>query len=114
MNTSSHPTTDCAAKLDCFVRENPTRSLILAVGCGLAAGLLVRALQPSAPEHRMARLLDEIQDRLHVIAAPVHRHADRLVESGAGTVRNGAAHFQDLQLDRGLRNLGRRFKTLFC
>ncbi len=113
MNTRSDPATECATKLNRLARENPTRSLLFAIGCGLAAGLLVRALQSRPLESRAARLLDEIQNRLHGLAAPVHRHADRLVESGAGTVRNGVAHFHDLQLYRGLRNLGRRCKSLF-
>ena len=113
MNTPSHPTTECASQLDRLTRENPAGFLIAAIGFGLAAGLLVRALQPRPSESRAARLLADIQDRLHDIAVPIHRQADRLLESGAGTARNGVAQFHDLRLDRGLRKLVRRFKNLF-
>ena len=113
MNTPSSPVTACASQFDSFTRENPTRSILLAIGFGLAAALLVRALQPRSPESRAARLLADLQDRLHAIAAPVHRQADHLVASGAGTVRNGVAQFHELHLDHGLRKLGRRCQNLF-
>ncbi len=113
MNTPSSATTECASKLNRFTRENPTQSLIFAIGCGLAAGLLIRALQPRPIESRATRLLEEIQDRLHSIAAPVRRNADRLVESGTSTVRDGVEHFHDLHLDRSLQKLGGRIRNLF-
>ena len=118
MNTPSNPVTEspvteCALQLDRFARENPARALLIALGVGLAAGVLVRALQPRPAENRAARLLADLQERLHNIAAPLHRQAEDLVESGAGTVRNGVAQFHDLHLNRGLRKLGRRFKNLF-
>ena len=113
MNTPSSPVTECASQLDCFARDNPGRALLIALGVGLAAGVLVRALQSHPTENRATRLLADLQDRLHEIATPLQRQADRVVESGAGTVRDGVARFHDLHLDRGLRDLGRRFKNLF-
>lgn len=113
MNTSSRPVTDYTSKFDRLARQNPTRSLLVAIGVGLAAGLLVRTLRPHTPESRTARLLADIRDRLHGIAAPVQRQAEHLIESGTSAVSNGVAHLQDLHLERGLRKLGQRFTKLF-
>ncbi len=113
MNTPSHPTNECPSKLRDLACENPTTSLLVAVGCGLALGLLVRTLRPHTPESRMARLLAEVRDRLHGIAEPIQRHTENLVDSGKDAMKNGASHLQDLHLDRGLRKLGKRFKGLF-
>ena len=111
MNPPSSPLTECASKLNRFARENPTRTLLVAIGCGLAVGFLVRTLRP--PESRAARLLGDIRDRLHGIAAPVQRQAEHLVESGAGAVRSGVAHLHDLHIERGLRKFGQRLVNLF-
>lgn len=113
MSTSSSPVTACAVQFNRFARENPTRSVLVAIGFGLATALLVRALRPRRSASRATRLLTDLQNRLHGIAAPVHRQADQLVESGAGTVRNGVAQFHELHLDHGFRKLGRRCKNLF-
>ena len=107
MNTPSTPVTECASQLDRFARENPARAVLIALGVGLAAGDLVRALQPRPAESRAARLLADIQDRLHEIATPLQRQADRAVESGSDTVRDGVARFHDLHLGRRFRNLFR-------
>jgi ElaB/YqjD/DUF883 family membrane-anchored ribosome-binding protein len=112
MNTSSRPITDYTSKFDRLARQNPTRSLLVAIGVGLAAGLLVRTLRPHTPESRAARLLTDIRDRLHSIAAPVQRQAEHLIESGSSAVSDGVAHLQDLHLGRGVQRLGERFKSL--
>lgn len=113
MSTPSRPITECASKLQKLARENPTRTLLAAIGCGLAIGLLVRTLRPRTPASRTARLLADVRNRLHAIAVPVRRQTEHLVESSASAVKNGVAHLQDLHLGRGLRNLGQRFKKLF-
>lgn len=113
MNTSSSPVIAYASKLNRFAHANPTRTLLVAIGCGLAVGVLVRALQPRISGSRAAHLLADVQDRLHGIAAPIQRQVDHMVERGVSTTRNGAAHFHDLHLDRGFRKLGRQFKNLF-
>lgn len=107
------PFAEPASRLDRFARENPARTLLIAVGLGLAVGVLVRSLQARPSESSATRLLADIQARLHDIAAPVRRQADHVVESGASTVRSGVAHLHDLRLDRGLRKLGRRLQNLF-
>ena len=113
MSAPSTPLAEQVSTLSRLARENPTRTLLVAIGLGLAVGVLVRALQPRPSENGATRLLADIQERLHDIAGPVRRHADHVVESGASTVRNGVAQLHDLRLDRGLRQLGRRLKSLF-
>jgi ElaB/YqjD/DUF883 family membrane-anchored ribosome-binding protein len=113
MSTPSRPISEYASKLQKLARENPTRTLLAAIGCGLAVGLLVRTLRPRTPESRTARLLADVRSRLHDIAVPVRRQAEHLVESSTTAVKDGVAHLQDLHLERGLRNLGKRFKGLF-
>ena len=113
MSTPSRPIAEYTSKLQSLARENPTRTLLAAIGCGLAAGLLVRTLWPRTPESRTARLLAEVRSRLHDIAVPVRRQTEHLVESSAEAVKSGVAHLQDLHLEHGLRKLGKRFKGLF-
>ena len=111
MKTSSKAVNDCASKLNRIAHENPARTLLVAIGCGLAVGFLIRTMNP--PKSRTARLLEDIGDRLHNIAEPVQRHAEHLAGSGADAVRSGVAHLHDLHIERGLRNLGKRCKSLF-
>jgi hypothetical protein len=113
MSTPSRPITERASKLHKLARENPKRTLLAAIGCGLAIGFIVRTLRPRTPESRAARLLADVRNRLHDIAEPVKRQTEHLVESGASALKNGVAHFHDLHLERGLRKLGQRFKNLF-
>lgn len=113
MSTPSRPITEYASKLQKLARENPKRTLLAAIGCGIAIGFLVRTLRPHTPETRTARLLADVRNRLHDIAVPVRRQTEHLVESSASAVRNGVTHLHDLHLGRGFRKLGQRFQKLF-
>jgi ElaB/YqjD/DUF883 family membrane-anchored ribosome-binding protein len=113
MKTPSHPVTEYASKLNRLARNNPATTVLVAVGCGLAVGLLVRTLRPRPPKSRTARLLASVRGRLHDIAVPVRRQTEHLVESSTDAVKSGVAHLRDLHLERGLRNLGQRFRKLF-
>ena len=113
MSTPSRPITEWASKLQLLARENPTRTLLVAIGCGLAVGFLVHSLRPQPPQSRTARLLADVRNRLHEIAGPAQRKAEHLVENGASAVRSGVSHIRELHLERGLRKFGERFKNLF-
>lgn len=113
MNTPSHPNSEeCVSKFNRLAREYPARSLLVAIGIGLGAGLLVRSLQHTSAS-RTARLLSDLRNRLEDIAEPIRRQTEQFVESGASAVKGGVAHLQDLHLDRGLRKFGQRIKSLF-
>lgn len=93
---------ECCQPFDDCVRENPTRAIVIALGIGLAIGLVIRALQPPPPTTRAARLIEDLQDRLHGLS-------DRAA-SMAGT---GVDRVRDLGLDRSVRSLSQRFLGLF-
>ena len=113
MNKPSQSIADCASKLNHLARENPRSTLLAAIGCGLAAGFLVRTFLPRTPASRTARLLADMSRRLHAIAAPVRQGAEDLVKSGTSAVKNGAEHLNDLHLGRGLQKLGQRLRGIF-
>jgi ElaB/YqjD/DUF883 family membrane-anchored ribosome-binding protein len=105
---STH-TTDYAAQVDDCVRENPTRSLLIAAGIGLAIGVAVRAMQPRSTSSRASRLLEDLQDRLHELSD----RASSLANNGSGLVADGVDRVRDLRLDRKLNSLSRRVRSLF-
>lgn len=113
MNTPIRPDTECHSKLGEYAAENPSSALLIAVGCGLALGLLVRTLFPHPPESRAARLLAEVRDRLHDLAEPIQRHTENLMTTGADAVKSGVSQLHDLHLERGIQKLGKRFRKLF-
>src|SRR6266446_1260077 len=102
MNATASSFTECMSKLQRFARENPTRNLLVALGCGFAVGVLVRTLRFRPPESPAARLFADIRSRLHDIAAPVQQQANQLVESGASAVRRGVEHLHDLHVERDI------------
>ena len=113
MSMSSRPITEYASKLNHLARENPRSTLLAAIGCGLAAGFLLRTFMPRTPASRTARLLADMSRRLHAVAAPVQREAKHLVESSTSAVKSGVDHLHDLHLGRRLRKLGQQLKGLF-
>ena len=113
MNETETQPTACCSDMDGMVRENPTRSILLAVGVGFVIALLVRALQPRPVENRAARLLEDLRGRLDDLAAPAHRHVSTLAGNGAALVQNGVDHFSNLHLDRTLHNVTGKLRKLF-
>lgn len=103
------PTTDYAAQVDDCVRENPTRSLLIAAGIGLAIGVAVRAMRPRSASSRASRLLEDLQDRLHDLSD----RASSLANNGGGLVSDGVDRVRDLHLDHKLNSLGQRVRNLF-
>lgn len=113
MNEFENTNSDCCAELDSAVRENPTGAILLAVGAGLALALVVRALQPRRTEHRAARLLEDLRERLNDLADPALRRASALASNGAGLLHEGADHLSGLHLDRKLSRVTDRLWNLF-
>ena len=109
MNEPENQTSLCCNDMDGMVRENPTRTILLAVGAGLALALIVRALQPRPVENRAARLLEDLRERLSDLAEPAHR----LASNGAALAQNGVDQFSNLHLDRTLNSMTGKLRKLF-
>ncbi len=102
-------TTDYAAQVDECVRENPTRSLLIAAGIGLAIGVAVRALQPRSTSSRASRLLEDLQERLHDLTD----RATSLANNGSSLVADGVDRVRGLRFDRKVNSLSQRVRNLF-
>lgn len=112
MNELENQTSDCCTDLDGIVRENPTRAILFALGAGVALALVVRALQPR-PQHRAARLLEDLRERLADLADPAFRRASGLASNGASLVQDGVDQFSGLHLERRLNGVTKRLRNLF-
>ena len=107
--SSSAPVNEYCAQVDRRVRENPGRSLLIAAGVGLAIGIVIRALQTQPPATRAERLLADLQDRLDNLSS----RAGNLADSGASLVHDGVDRVRGLHLDRRLRSLSDRVRSMF-
>ncbi len=80
----------CCQDVEQRIRQNPGTTLLIAVGTGLAIGLLVRALRPErTAQYRVARMLEDFQDRMREATAPALHKAGELASDGAEAVRDG-------------------------
>ena len=102
-------TMDYAAQVDDCLRENPTRSLLIAAGVGLVIGVAVRAMQPRSASSRASRLLEDLQYRLHDLTD----RASSLANNGSGLVADGLDRVRDLRLDHKLNSISQRVRNLF-
>ena len=100
---------ECCEELDERVRRNPNAAILIAAGAGLAIALLVRALRPEpTPQHRLARMLGNLEDRLHDLTAPVLRQAGALASDGLEAAQEGGSRAKS-----ALIAVGRRVRGLF-
>lgn len=104
---------DCCAEVDECVRRNPGTALLIAVGTGLAIGLLVRALRPEpSPRDRVAQMLEDLEDRLRGAADPAIRKAGLFASEGANALQDGL-HSSEARLERLVRDTRRKLHRLF-
>ena len=95
--------------MDECVRRNPGTALLIAVGAGLAIGLLVRGLRPEPDaRHRALRMFEDLECRLRDAAAPVLRRAGALASDGADALQDGLHSGDGL-----LRDARNRLRRLF-
>lgn len=110
LNEAGQSATECCAEMDQCVRRNPGTAILIAVGTGLVLGLLVRALRPEpTPQYRVARLIEDLEDRLRDATAPVLRKASALASDGLD-----AAHTGEAKLERLFGDATRRVRRLFA
>ncbi len=106
----SNAPADLGAELDQCVRRNPGGSLLVALGLGLALGILVRGLRPEPrPQHRLAELLEDLEERVRETSAPAFRQASKLASESAQVLGSGL-HRGEAQLERVLRQTARRLR----
>ena len=102
----------CCQEVEQRIRQNPGTTLLIAIGTGLAIGLLVRALRPERTAHyRVARMIEDIQQRMRDATAPALHKARELASEGAEAVRDGwhAGEARVGSLVRAGRNRLKRF-----
>lgn len=103
----------CCADVGQRIRRNPGTAMLIAVGTGLAIGLLVRALRPERTlQHRVARMLGDIERRVRDTAGPALHKAGVLASEGAEAVRDGL-HTGGARLGRLFRAGGKKVRHLF-
>ena len=109
INEPANPAAECCAEADQYVRRNPGTAILVAVGAGLAIGLLVRALRPEpTPQYRVARLLEDLEDRLRDVTGPVLRKAGALASDGLEAAQDGRSRAEGL-----LSDATRRVRRMF-
>ena len=108
-NEPTNAAAECCAEADQCVRRNPGTAILVAVAAGLAIGLIVRALRPEpTPQYRVARLLEDLEDRLRDVTGPVLRKASALASDGLEAAQQGGSRAESL-----LSDATRRVRRMF-
>ena len=99
------------AKVDRWARHQAAFTVLKAVGVGLIAGLIYHALraQPK-PQRRLARLLEEMEERLRGIGEPALRKASAFAAEHAHAIGDGVQS-GEVKLERLVRDASRRLRT---
>jgi ElaB/YqjD/DUF883 family membrane-anchored ribosome-binding protein len=110
VDSATSAAAECCGEVDQIVRRNPGASLLVAIGAGLAIGLLVGALRPApTPRRRLAELLEDFEGRLRSAAEPAMRKAGSLTAEGVSVLHDGGAG-----IERMVRGARKRFRNLFA
>jgi ElaB/YqjD/DUF883 family membrane-anchored ribosome-binding protein len=105
---------DYCAETDDYVRRNPGTALLIAVGTGLALGLLVRALRPEpTPRNRAVQLLKDIESKLRDITEPALQKATEFASDGATAVQEGL-QAGGVEMKRAFAGVRKRLSRLFA
>ena len=87
-------------------------NLLLLLGAGLVAGLLIRAFRPEpTPQRRLVRMIEDLEDRIHDMSAPVIRKATSLASDSAQALSDGI-HRGEADIQKAVRGAGRRLSGL--
>lgn len=106
----ANPVAECCSEMDQYVRRHPGQSLALALGTGIIAALLIRALRPEPkPQQRLAALVADLEERLRDIGEPTMRKAGAYAAEGAHAVGDGV-HRGEVRFERFLKQAGRRLR----
>jgi ElaB/YqjD/DUF883 family membrane-anchored ribosome-binding protein len=112
MNEFSNSETEYGAQAERCARLNPGTSLLVALGVGLAVGVLVHALRPAPkPQQRLARLLQDMEESLREVSAPALDRVGSLAADGAH-VLGDRLHRSEAQVEKFLRTAANRLRRL--
>jgi ElaB/YqjD/DUF883 family membrane-anchored ribosome-binding protein len=112
MNDPIHSNSEFTSEAESAVRMNPGSSLLVALGIGLIAGALIHFLRPApTPQQRLARLVEDIEDRLRDVAKPALNKASDMAMDGAEAL-SGRLHRGEAQVEKLLRGATRRLRQL--
>jgi len=99
------------AKAEHEARLQSGRHFLLALGIGLAAGVIFHALRPAPrPGQRFARALADVEKRLQGLGKPVLRRVNALAAEGVHAVADGVEN-GETRLEHFLRDAGRRLRS---
>jgi len=95
------------------IQKNPTTAVLVALGAGLVTALVIRALRPEPPPaSRIARLLEDIQDRLRETTSPAIRRSSARVATAADALRDGVNE-GEARVERLIHQAGKRLRSFF-
>jgi hypothetical protein len=107
--TTNTPGEEYRRETEECIRRNAGSAILIAIGAGIALGLLARALRPApTPQERMSRLVDDLEDRLRNLTGPILRRAGALASDGLEAAQHGEA-----RAERFLGDATRRLRKLF-
>lgn len=95
---------EACAEVDEQVRQHPGSSILIALGVGLALGIIVRSLSEPKPVHPAMRALNDLEERIRDLAGPLTRKASSLASECADAVQE-SVHQGEAFFDKGWRRL---------
>ena len=112
MNDPIHSDSEFATESDSAFLTNAGTSMLVALGIGLIAGALIHFLRPAPkPRQRLARMIEDMEDRLRDAAKPAMSKAGDMAMDGAEALTN-RLHRGEAQVEKMLRDATRRLRRL--
>jgi hypothetical protein len=105
-----HPDAEYQPPLSESARRGTGTNILIAIGIGLAVGAVVHALRPAPkPQHRLARLLEDMEETLREVSAPALNRVGALASDGAQAV-GARVHRGEAQVEKFIRDAARRLR----
>ena len=99
------PVTQC-------MRRSPGTNLLVALGIGLAVGVVIHALRPAPkPRQRLTNMLEDLEDRLREIGEPAMSKVGSIAADGAHAFAD-QMHRREAQFEKLLRTASDRLRRL--
>ncbi len=110
MNEPIQSDSEFTVENDPSIFKNAGTSMLVALGIGLVAGALIHFLRPAPkPRQRLARMIEDMEDRLRDVAKPAMNKASDLAMDGAEAFTD-RLHRGEAQMEKMLRGATRRLR----